>query len=337
MLGPVQHHENFEQSARPAEVLNIAASQHSFADAYNLNKPKAATDATAGTEHQTVADASGATARTGATDGRSPNAQPGLTTHAKTPATEAQEAHAPSPGRIEAPADPNKIDRQREGTQPPQPENQNRSAHHLRIQLPPQDRAASPESPNPEVAKPEATKPESTKPEATKPESTKPELTKPESTKPELTKPDTTKPGQKEAAQTKPDTPKPNPTPGYPLPNLDLVDPSAPHSIHPGQCIEGTASHYGKGDGFWGKKTASGPRLKPGVPTIAVPNYDNKHESPYKVVVYNPANGKTMDATVTDKGPAKKLGRVADVESKSFINLVGSDGLANLRICRPDI
>ncbi len=106
-------------------------------------------------------------------------------------------------------------------------------------------------------------------------------------------------------------------------------------SLAPGECVKGTASHYGD-EGLYGEKTASGERLKKGVPTIALPHYNNQKEKPYNVVLHNPKTGQEITARVNDMGPNLRLGRAADLESATFRKLFkGADGLAQITVCRP--
>jgi len=108
------------------------------------------------------------------------------------------------------------------------------------------------------------------------------------------------------------------------------------HSLAPGECIKGTASHYGEDDGLYGRKTASGERLKPGMPTIALPHYNNQREKPFQVVLHNPKTGQEITARVNDMGPNLRLGRAADLESATFKRLFrNASGLAEITVCRP--
>ncbi len=108
------------------------------------------------------------------------------------------------------------------------------------------------------------------------------------------------------------------------------------HSLAPGECIKGTASHYGKDDGLYGRKTASGERLRPGLATIALPHYNNQKEKPFQVVLHNTRTGQEIQARVNDMGPNLRLGRAADLESATFKRLFrNASGLAEITVCRP--
>lgn len=117
---------------------------------------------------------------------------------------------------------------------------------------------------------------------------------------------------------------------------FSLHKPKDGHSLAPGECIKGTASHYGEDDGLYGRKTASGERLKPGMPTIALPHYNNQREKPFQVVLHNPKTGQEITARVNDMGPNLRLGRAADLESSTFKRLFrNASGLAEITVCRP--
>lgn len=113
-------------------------------------------------------------------------------------------------------------------------------------------------------------------------------------------------------------------------------NPKDGHSLAPGECIKGTASHYGLDDGLYGRKTASGERLRPGLPTIALPHYNNQREKPFQVVLHNTRTGQEIQARVNDMGPNLRLGRAADLESATFKKLFrNASGLAEITVCRP--
>lgn len=112
--------------------------------------------------------------------------------------------------------------------------------------------------------------------------------------------------------------------------------PKEGHSLAPGECIRGIASHYGQDDGLYGRKTASGERLKPGLATIALPHYNNQREKPFQVVLHNTRTGQEIQARVNDMGPNLRLGRAADLESATFKRLFrNASGLAEITVCRP--
>lgn len=83
------------------------------------------------------------------------------------------------------------------------------------------------------------------------------------------------------------------------------------------------ASHYGSGDGYYGRKTACGNIHRPGA-TAA-------HRSlpcGTKVRITNRANGKSGIVTVNDRGPFVR-GRVWDLNS-SFAASIGCGGVCNV-------
>lgn len=85
------------------------------------------------------------------------------------------------------------------------------------------------------------------------------------------------------------------------------------------------ASHYGRGDGYWGRKTASGAIHRPGDMTAA-------HRSlPFgtRVRLTNEANGKSVVVTVNNRGPYVK-GRTWDVNS-TVADMLGLGGLGYVR------
>lgn len=87
---------------------------------------------------------------------------------------------------------------------------------------------------------------------------------------------------------------------------------------------EGT-SHYGRGDGYWGKGRACGGVHRPGDMTTA-------HKTlpcGTKVKLTNPKNGKSVVVTVMDRGPFVK-GRVWDVNS-TVADMLGMGDLGSLQ------
>lgn len=85
------------------------------------------------------------------------------------------------------------------------------------------------------------------------------------------------------------------------------------------------ASHYGRGDGYWGRKTATGAIHKSGDMTTA-------HKTlPFgtKVKLTNVKNGKSVVVTVNDRGPFIR-GREWDVNS-TVADLLGFSGTAQLK------
>ena len=82
----------------------------------------------------------------------------------------------------------------------------------------------------------------------------------------------------------------------------------APQEVAPVKEVK--ASYYGEGDGFAGKKTASGEKFNPQDLTAAHPNL------PFgtKLEVVNPENGKAVKVRVNDRGPKVK-GRGLDLSA----------------------
>jgi rare lipoprotein A (peptidoglycan hydrolase) len=77
-----------------------------------------------------------------------------------------------------------------------------------------------------------------------------------------------------------------------------------------GQTLRVNASYYGEGDIFDGRQAADGSIFHKNAPTVA-------HRTlplGTKVVIQNPENGKTVRATVTDRGPYV-AGRQLDVSA----------------------
>ncbi len=84
------------------------------------------------------------------------------------------------------------------------------------------------------------------------------------------------------------------------------------------------ASHYGRGDGFNGRKTASGEPFRADALTAA-------HKTlPFgtKLEVTNPENGKSVTVKVNDRGPFVK-GRQLDLSAKAAETL-GVDGVSKV-------
>jgi rare lipoprotein A len=90
---------------------------------------------------------------------------------------------------------------------------------------------------------------------------------------------------------------------------------STPATSAPLQRQEGLASWYGKGDGYHGKRTASGERFDRNKLTAA--HYDLPFGSEVKVT--NKKNGKTVVVVVNDRFPIETLrkGRIIDLSYKA--------------------
>lgn len=91
-------------------------------------------------------------------------------------------------------------------------------------------------------------------------------------------------------------------------------------------------SHYGRGDGFAGKKTASGEKFNPEAMTAA-------HRTlPFRtrIRLRNPENGKTVDLRINDRGPRVK-GREFDISSAAARQLgITKDGVSRLDVLMVD-
>lgn len=88
------------------------------------------------------------------------------------------------------------------------------------------------------------------------------------------------------------------------------------------QAQSGIASMYGKGDGYGGRKTASGERMNPNAMTAA-------HRTlPFgtQVQVTNRRNGRSVTVRINDRGPFTR-GRVIDL-SYAAARAIGMGGLA---------
>jgi len=88
----------------------------------------------------------------------------------------------------------------------------------------------------------------------------------------------------------------------------------------------GYASHYGRGDGFAWRTMANGQPMNPDALTTA------SRDLPLgtKIVVTNPANGKSVRVTVTDRGPFVH-GRLLDLSYGAFAHVAKtSQGVAKL-------
>lgn len=84
------------------------------------------------------------------------------------------------------------------------------------------------------------------------------------------------------------------------------------------------ASHYGQGDGYFGKRTACGNIHRPGNTTA-----HRTLKCGTRVLITNTANGKGGIVVVTDRGPFVK-GRIWDLNS-SFARSIGCPGVCNVR------
>jgi len=86
------------------------------------------------------------------------------------------------------------------------------------------------------------------------------------------------------------------------------------------------ASHYGVGDGYGGRKTASGERMNPNAMTAA--HKTRKFGSSVRVT--NLANGRSVTVRINDRGPFVK-GRCIDL-SYGAAKAIGIGGTARVRV-----
>ena len=86
------------------------------------------------------------------------------------------------------------------------------------------------------------------------------------------------------------------------------------------------ASQYGIGDGYHGKRTASGERFN----TYALTAAHRTRRFGSIVLVTNLANGRSVTVRINDRGPFVK-GRCIDL-SRAGANVLGMGGLARVRV-----
>ena len=86
------------------------------------------------------------------------------------------------------------------------------------------------------------------------------------------------------------------------------------------------ASHYGAGDGFAGRRTASGERMNPRGMTAA------HRYRPFgsRVIVTNQSNGRSVSVRINDRGPFVR-GRCIDLSSGAA-RAIGMGGLARVTV-----
>lgn len=85
------------------------------------------------------------------------------------------------------------------------------------------------------------------------------------------------------------------------------------------------ASQYGVGDGYHGKKTASGERFNTYAMTAARPT---RKDMGKRMTVTNLANGRSVTVRINDLGPFVR-GRCVDL-SRAAANAIGMGGLARV-------
>ena len=90
---------------------------------------------------------------------------------------------------------------------------------------------------------------------------------------------------------------------------------------------QGHASHYGHGDGFHGRKTASGERFNAFAMTAA---HRARPMGSY-VRVTNLANGRSVRVRINDRGPARRTGKIIDL-SYGASRVIGMGGTARVSV-----
>ena len=98
-----------------------------------------------------------------------------------------------------------------------------------------------------------------------------------------------------------------------------------PSFVHARTC--GTASFYGSGDGFAGRTMANGQPMNPVAMITAHPSLPLGS----RISVRNPANGKSVKVTVTDRGPFYG-NRILDLSAGAF-SRIAPTGQGLVRIC----
>ncbi len=89
----------------------------------------------------------------------------------------------------------------------------------------------------------------------------------------------------------------------------------------------GYASHYGYGDGFAWRTMANGRPMNPDAMTTAHPSLPMGT----KIRVVNPANGKSVNLVISDRGPYHG-GRILDLSSGAF-SRIASLGQGVAKVC----
>jgi rare lipoprotein A len=88
----------------------------------------------------------------------------------------------------------------------------------------------------------------------------------------------------------------------------------------------GIASQYGVGDGYHGRRTASGERFN----TYALTAAHRTRALGSVVTVTNLANGRSVQVRINDRGPFVR-GRIIDL-SRAAANALGMGGTARVRV-----
>ena len=89
----------------------------------------------------------------------------------------------------------------------------------------------------------------------------------------------------------------------------------------------GYASHYGYGDGFAWRTMANGRPMDPNAMTTAHPSLPLGT----RILVTNPANGKSVNLVISDRGPFHG-GRILDLSSGAF-SRIASLGQGIAKVC----
>lgn len=90
---------------------------------------------------------------------------------------------------------------------------------------------------------------------------------------------------------------------------------------------QGRASHYGRGDGFHGRKTASGERFNAFAMTAA----HRTRPIGSHVIVTNLANGRSVQVRINDRGPSRRTGKIIDL-SYGASRVIGLGGTARVSV-----
>ena len=113
-------------------------------------------------------------------------------------------------------------------------------------------------------------------------------------------------------------------TSGKHLPQLKIV------GFDPGECLTGQASHYGQGDGFFGKERRDGTIHKPGATAaMRLGSAENIY-----VRVKNLSTGASAQLLVNDYGPGAKTHRIIDINSHMRKTLFNKADIAQVQVCR---
>jgi rare lipoprotein A len=95
----------------------------------------------------------------------------------------------------------------------------------------------------------------------------------------------------------------------------------------PASAEQGRASHYGHGDGFNGRKTASGERFNAFAMTAA----HRTRPMGSHVMVTNLANGRSVQVRINDRGPSRRTGKIIDL-SYGASRVIGMGGTARVSV-----